>query len=481
MRVAVASLLVAFHITAAFAEPLNEIELRSALENVLDAHPTAQRTTVYLKVVDLPTGKVLFNRSGDRLLTPASNLKIYTSACALDAFGPEHRFETRVHSHYPIDNGELRGDLTLVGGGDAMLSAAELRRLAKKVVSDWGLKKIKGLILVDNSRYSSPLKGPGWMWDDDPDYYNMPVSPLMLDFNVLKLRLSEDATGTLTASKVLPADYPPITITGAENLPPGRLIWRRPFSTDILVARQGDRKGYLTSLGRGRLPRLTPYDPGRWVSAVFKEMLHEEGVEILDGPQMSAKESRPADIQTKGSLLSETLRHFNHKSENAVGEVLLHEIAIKQGVERPKWSDGAKAISVWLTDKAGLTPGSFRQVDGSGLSRYNLISADSSVKLLAYMSKHEHFQTFFAALPAYELDLEKLDWSDKPVGGYKARRVRAKPGGMSGVSTISGYLETLDGRQLAFSLLANGYIGSSRPVLELRKQVWLTLVQYRVD
>ena len=62
---------------------------------------------------------------------------------------------------------------------------------------------------------------------------------------------------------------------------------------------------------------------------------------------------------------------------------------------------------------------------------------------------------------------------------FDAERVFAKSGGMSGVSTISGYVRTLDDRWLAFSLLGNGYIGSSAPVRELRGLVWAELVRYR--
>ena len=119
---------------------------------------------------------------------------------------------------------------------------------------------------------------------------------------------------------------------------------------------------------------------------------------------------------------------------------------------------------------AGLEPGSFKLVDGSGLSRYNLICADSSIKLLAFMKQHPHYETFFNALPVYEVETP---------GGEKQELVRAKPGGMSGVSTISGYALTLDGRQLAFSMLANGFIGKSKPVHELRGKGWGVLVRYQ--
>jgi PBP4 family serine-type D-alanyl-D-alanine carboxypeptidase len=171
------------------------------------------------------------------------------------------------------------------------------------------------------------------------------------------------------------------------------------------------------------------------------------------------------ELTHHGKTLAETLKHFHEESENAVGEVLLHEIAIAKGTTQPDWPAGAKAISDWLVEKAGLEAGSFRLVDGSGLSRYNLISADSAVRLLEFMHGGEHFDAFFASLPTEVVGDEAV--------------VSAKGGSMTGVSTISGYLKNDEGRLLAFSLLATGFVGDNKPVFDLRQRVWRELVRYR--
>lgn len=391
---------------------MDKAELQAALNCVLDQDPTARRTMVALKVVDLKSGEVLYDRHGERLFTPASNLKIYTSACALDAFGPDHCFPTIVTVKVDREAGTLHGDLKIVGGGNAMLSHAELKKLAERVVKTWGVRRLLGKVVVDNSRYSDTQLGPGWMWDDQPYYFNMRVTPLMVDFNTT-------------------------AIAGS-------------------VGRDGKER------------REAMREPGAWCAKEFGEMLRDLGVKF--GPaEASPPRGDLVVIRFQGMELSETLRHFNHKSENAVGEVLLHELAIAGGKVRPTWSDGAEVITAWLHDTAGLERGSFKLVDGSGLSRYNLISADSSVKLLAFMRQHKHSPTFFDALPAYEVETPN---------GKKQKLVHAKSGGMSGVSTISGYVQTLDGRELAFSLLGNGFIGTSKPVISLRGKVWKVLVQY---
>lgn len=457
------------------AAPLSAAKLQQRLDDVLDSHPTAKRTTVTLKVIDLETGETIYDRGGDRLQVPASNLKIYTSACALDLFGPEHRFKTIVRTDGDIVDGVLHGNLLLIGGGDAMFTSKDLRKLTKRVVEELGIKKIVGKVVVDNSRYAPRLKGPGWMWDDEPSYYNMSVTPLMVDFNVLTVKLMPDSEGFVYAKLDPPSVSPELFSVDEQTAYGDALATRRPFTEAIEY--RGDRQ-----FDESQDVRMTMHDAGPWAAGVFTQMLADERVNFTPPAKGAAPPARagvePRELVHEGPTLAETLEHFNHVSENAIGEVLLHEIAIAKGSKRPDWPQGAKAISDWLVETAQLEPGSFRLVDGSGLSRYNLISADSALRLLKYLNESEDFEPFFKSLPTSEVKLADADLegasdrSDVP-------RVAAKGGSMSSVSTMSGYLRTLDGRRLGFSLLANGFIGNNQPVFDLRQQVWRELVKYQ--
>ena len=458
--------------TAAEADAVGTLTER--LDEILDNHPTAKRTTVTLKVVDLASGKTLYDRGGDRLQVPASNLKIYTSACALDAFGPDHRFKTIVRADGPIVEGVLHGNLRLIGGGDAMLTSGDLEKLAKRVVKELGVRRIAGKVVVDNARYAPELKGPGWMWDDEPSYYNMSVTPLMVDFNVLTVKLTPDDDGFVCAKLDPPSEYPKLVSVDAASAANDALVTRRPFREEIEY--RGDLK-----LDVPQNVPMTMHDPGPWAAGLFKQMLADEGVSL--GISDAATESTNVDagspvveIVHEGQTLAETLKHFNHVSENAVGEVLLHEIAIARGTKQPTWDQAAKLVSEWLTAKAKLESGSFRLVDGSGLSRYNLISADSATRLLTYLHASDDFKPFFESLPTSEV---KLDEAERAGASDKSTEppVSAKGGSMSSVSTVSGYIRTLDGRLLAFSLLANGFIGSNQPVMDLRREVYRELVK----
>ncbi|MHC4989632.1 MAG: D-alanyl-D-alanine carboxypeptidase/D-alanyl-D-alanine endopeptidase, partial [Planctomycetota bacterium] len=380
------------------ARPAAGQTLAERLNGLLDTHVTAQRTNVSLRVVDLESGRVLFDRHGRRLLTPASTQKLFTSAAALDVLGPDHRFPTRVVGRGTLTSGLLRGELVLQGGGDAMLQTKDLARLADRVAEEVRVRRIEGPVVVDNSRYGSPLKGPGWMWDDDPDDYNMSITPLMVDFNVMRVRVAAEGTGRGRISLLPPSDYPPVLLE--DGGPTGSIrIDRHPFE-DLVRIR----------LGPGSLvARLTMHDPGPWAAAVFRRMLEDRGV-VVSGTTAGPPATAEAFIlEHEGSTVEDAVARLNQKSENAVGEVLLHELAIARGVARPAWSRAAETLGRWLTATADVDSGAFRIVDGSGLSRYNLASPEALVQVLQFMHGHSAAAVYRGSLPIYEVDLRGLD------------------------------------------------------------------------
>ena len=480
----------------AFAlEPLDRKELDKNLSKLIYNHPTMRRTTITLKVVDLETGEVLYDCAGDKLLTPASNLKIYTAAAALNMLGPDYTWSTEIIATEPVKRGVCNGELLIRGSGDPMLDTEQLVQLADKLVSAYKLKKVRcGIATAYIPRWAHvPIKGPGWMWDDEPDYYNMSIRPLMMNFNTIKFTVTPGEDG-VTVTQEPASDFPPVMIVPEipkQDEDAGVRFEREPFTgaITIIAAPEPDSKPVSDN--------ITMHDPSPWIASVFKRMLEDRGVEVSDKHYVG-KSADVTLVSQQGKTLAEAIKHFLKKSENAVGEMLLLKLAETQTEADVSWPVGAKVVTDWLVNTAGLEAGSFRIVDGSGLSRYNLISADSSVKLLVFMKRNEHFEPFFDGLPVYKVELPASGgptsggpasggptsggddkWDGVPLAEFDDERVFAKPGGMSGVSTISGYIKTLDGRWLAFSLLGNGYIGSSAPVRDLRGKVWAELVRYR--
>lgn len=476
-------------------EPLGPDGLRQKLTQLFDKHPVTQRTIVTAKVIDVASGEVLFDRGSKKLLTPASNLKIYATAAALDLLGPDYdqmttRIVVRDESVY------------LIGGGAPMTERKDLKRWAAQLVDAMD-ERARGdpnaptrvVNVVPAAWADLPDKGPGWMWDDEPDYYNMTITPLMVDFNTLEVKVQPVRLSPAKVNvSVTPAGaYPPV-ITDVRPVPASESepvrdvrIDRRPFTDTIRVT------GELGVDAQPERDRITMHDPDRWVASVFAEMLRDHGLPIQTAVVQIGAEDELLEAGDRDAFrraypsrpLRIALKHFNRVSENAVGEMLLLHLGTKFGdAERfgagAGWPKGARVISDWLVEEARLPEGSFRLVDGSGLSRYNLISAESAIRLLQYMHEHQDRDVFADALPVYRVRLGDTGrWDGTPLQEFESRRVRAKSGGMSGVNTISGYIDTLDGRRLAFSFLTNGFIGSSAPSRDLRNKMWSALVQYR--
>ena len=461
--------------TARAIEPLDTAALTQTLDTLLDNNPAAKRTTLTLKVIDLQTGEVLYDRGGDKLLIPASNLKIYTAAAALDLLGPDYRWTTELLTTAKIKHGVCKGNLIIRGDGDPMLDTQQLAAMADSLVNDRKIKQINGTIVVQtNPRWKNlPLKGPGWMWDDDPDYYNMSIRSVMLNFNTLDVVATASGGGVSVVLE--PATNWPPLIDSPSTDPDdsGISIEREPFQETIHIT------GTLEPGSEPVRETITMHDPAPWIASVFERMLTDRGVVVRHETDINPAKSYITLLSHKGIPLAQALKHFLKVSENAVGEMILLKLAETQTDGDVSWPAGAQVITDWLTNTAGLEEGSFRLVDGSGLSRYNLISADSSVKLLAFMKTHPHFAPFFDGLPIYKVTLPNdATWNNKPINNYDPKRVFAKTGGMTGVSTISGYIKTLDNHWLAFSFLANGYTGSSKPVKELRNEIWTELIRY---
>src|ERR671926_513481 len=175
-------------------------ELRSKISEVL-AKPELAPAIVGIKVVSLDTGKVLFEENATKLLRPASNMKLYTVATALDRLSPDYRFVTSVYAaSRPDAAGVVHGDLTIYGRGDPTFAARfnngdyfkGIDDLASRIVAA-GVKRVEGDIVGDESYFVGPKYGSGWNWEDLTWYYGAEITPLTVNDNALDLFIKPGA------------------------------------------------------------------------------------------------------------------------------------------------------------------------------------------------------------------------------------------------------------------------------------------------
>ncbi|WP_241236204.1 D-alanyl-D-alanine carboxypeptidase/D-alanyl-D-alanine endopeptidase [Brevibacillus marinus] len=436
----------------------------------LAEEPESRGMTVGIAVYNLATKQYLYAHQQDKLFVPASILKLFVTVAALERLGPDYRFKTEVYAAGPLTpGGVLAGDLVLKGYGDPSFSPEDLTALVEKL-RDAGVKRISGGIKVDESYFDDVRLGPAWMWDDEVYGYSAQLSGLTLNRNAVTLTIAANqeigAAPTLT---MVPAnDY--VTIENEVKMVEGQeadLTYARPRGQNTITVR-----GTLGVQGEAVEEPLAVDDPALFVGNALKHQLAAAGialhprvavekVQLSEGTPLVTHYSRP---------LGELLQELNKESDNFYAEALLKTL----GAERKGEGSFAAGCEVVAEVLREAKIAGYRQVDGSGLSRLNLVTPDQLVKLLAYVQEQEYKQIFEASLPIAGVDgTLKNRFLETPA----ANRLLAKTGSMSGVNGLSGYVTAANGEKLAFAILANG-IYKSQYARELQDSIGTLLARY---
>lgn len=432
------------------------------VEKVL-ARPALADADIGIDVRVLETGSEVYKHQQNQPLTPASNQKLLVSTVALSLLGPDFTYDTTVFGSSAIgEDGVLDGDLWIVGSGDPSLTSARLSELAKDLVAETGLKKVTGGVYGDGTVFDDKLIGEGWSEEDLSLSYSPEIAGLNCDLNIISISLAPgDKEGDEPAIEVNGLDteeekYVEIEST-VETIKEGG-------SAGIDFERRKDTNTIELS---GSVPvgsdpvsvSVTIHDPIAYTSYRLALALADAGVEISAEPTEPGK--LPANAHQLASStsepLSELLALFLKPSDNLYGEALLKTVGRHASSNEPgSATSGADAVKEFL-DEEGIDASGVKTIDGSGLSPQNTLTARFIGDLLV-RNKVEFnaadWETFFNALPVGGVDGTIADrFTDSPARG----KVHAKTGTLSGVSSLSGYLEAGDGTEYVFSILMNGF------------------------
>ena len=424
-------------------------------------------------VVSLRDNRTLYERNADQLFLPASNNKLLTSGAALALLGPRFTYRTRVLPNGPLDRkGVLHGDLILRGGGDPLLSFDDLRGMARQV-RQAGIRRVRGKIFYDESRFDRRRLGDGWAWDDAPFDYSAQISSLNLNENVVMVSVSAgDAAGDAVRARIEPncgyvtLDNQAITARSATDA---------PFQFDRDAGANRVRlTGSLTKNARRRFA-VTVENPAKFSAAYFAFALRRAGVFCATGGayQKPKRENLRPLISHDSAPLTELLPRMNKPSDNLMAECLLKTIGC---VRRSAGSGeaGAAAAQAWLAE-IGIDKNAAHLVDGSGLSRANVVSPRAFVKLLIWLYHSPYRRPFFDSLPlaGTEGTLRNRLRETAAQGNC-----RAKTGTMAHVSCLTGILTTKDGETLAFSILMNNHLAAPKTCQAVQDAIVTLLATY---
>ncbi len=512
-------LLVALQVTALLlAVPLLAAPPKRLQERIAGAlsAPDLARGFWGVEVVSLSTGETLYSQNADKLFTPASNTKLFTTAAALALIGPDYKFRTTVETTGTLDRyGRLNGDLVLVGHGDPNLSGRELpydlrtqrnddpiqalEMLADALVQK-GVKYVDGDIIADDSYFAFERYGEGWSQDDLVWADGAPVSALTINDNVVFVNiLPADRPGEKAFVSIKPfADYYRIdnrVITTPAGTGRKFFVNREPGSTVITLW------GNMPLDDPGTNEALAIEDPAEFAAVLFRQLLERRGIVIYghqrtrhtelatlstftataiapsrggsDGLTRPLKSDQPLTLASYESKpLLEDVRVINKVSQNLHAEILLRLLGRERG-NAGTIEGGLEVLREFLTH-AGISSDQYVFYDGSGLSRQNLVTPHAIVQMLRYASTQPWGAAYKSTFPLSGVDGSLSDRLNAP---RLRSRILAKTGSLGGVKTLSGYATTDAGQAVVFSILSNNFNLPAKRVTDTIDQIVQAIVE----
>ena len=434
-------------------------------------------------VISMRDGRVLSSRNGDRLFTPASNMKIYTTAVALDLLGADYRWRTSVYADkQPDADGTIAGDLTLYGRGSPDLVSVgkgprpSLAQFADQLYQS-GVRSVRGNVIGDESHFRGDLFGLGWQWNDLQWYFGAEPSALTIDENSFEVTIAP-AKKTGDAASVAMRD------TGFVQLRNNTMTAERDAPTTIGIDRGLDSNelrvwGDFPVGGRSFSAFLSVHNPALWAATLFKKALIARGIKVegeVRSRDSRAPEKERFDPQKAfeiahqdSATLGEIARQTNKESNNLFAELILRTLGKERGESAPdpdprknreRGDDqaGAAVIKSWF-DRNSIPDQGLAIRDGSGLSRLDLVTPEATTRLLVAMGRTNSATIFHDSLPIAGRD-GTLSSRLKGAAG----RIFAKTGTIAYVHSLSGYAVAENGEVLAFSIFCNDATGRGNPV-----------------
>jgi D-alanyl-D-alanine carboxypeptidase/D-alanyl-D-alanine-endopeptidase (penicillin-binding protein 4) len=465
--------------------------LRGDLDRLFDS-PVLVRALAAARVESLgPRGstpgptRLIYTRNSERLVVPASNMKLLTIAAAADALGWDYRYETRLEAAGTIANGTLTGDLIVVGSGDPSIGSpdgghASLFLEWAEALRHAGIQRIDGRIVGDDDAFEDQGLGAGWAWDNLAAGYSAPVGALNFNENAAVARIS----AAPTAGGAARVDFGPAghalelqsdVVTGIPGSPIDLLFVRTPGTAALTL------RGSVPAAGVIVVRTAAVENPTLFFVEALRLALASRGMTVTGGAwDIDAVTTRPPAAGGRRTLAVHTSPPFSvlagyamKVSQNMYAEVFLKALGRAAG-NRGSTGAGLAALRTRLTGW-GVPMDGLVLYDGSGLSRYNYLTSSALVSLLTHVWRTERLRgRFVAQLPVAGRD-GTLDLRMR--GTSLAANVQAKTGTLSNVRALSGYLERTDGEKLVFSIIVNHYTAPSAEIDAIVEKALERLVQ----
>lgn len=457
----------------------------SEIAGLLDPVVRPRGGRVGVAVYSVDRRAPLYLHNADASLLPASNMKLYTTAAALVRLGPDYRYTTSLYADGPIrPDGTLEGNLILVGRGDPTLSgrfygdsATYIFDVFARKLVERGIRRVTGDLIGDASYFEREPVATGWEEGNLLWWYGARVSALSFNDNVVIVEIRPGSgVGSPAGASFVPRTE---GITVVNRV---RTVGSRG-GRSVGIKRRPDLGGYEIW---GRIPvnsRPLHYvvaveDPPSYTMSVFEDRLQRVGIRIEGGRGVIHSRAglprRPWQLvgSHTGPRLIEIVRVINKRSHNFFAEQVLKTLG-RMFEGEGSFADGREVVDEVLRE-LGVPADGLWVADGSGLSRHDRTTARTTAEMLVAMRDHRWFDEYYDSLLEAGVDGDPRRLDDPAA----IRNVRTKTGTLRGVSALSGYVTTMDGELLAFSVITNGLPGGKGASIAVEDAVAERLARY---
>ena len=484
---------------AQVAQVAPAVSLTAQLD-ALFSDPVLARALMSVRVDSLRTGETIYALNADKLVMPASNMKILTMTTAAEKLGWNFTYKTTLEAAGPVTDGILHGDLIVVGGGDPTIVSndggpAPLFGEWAAALRKAGIKRVDGRILGDDRFFADPI-GMGWSWDDLVYGYSATITGLSYNENQVAVKVTPAATAgqpaTVTLSpaaghglhvtnQVMTMPPPADAAPGDPRLRPSIEYHRLEGSSELVVG------GTIFAGARAANQTVSVDNPTRFFVSAFRDALISDGIIVTGraiawndradpGATPAALPGPRVTIATRTSPpLSVIGPYFMKASQNFVAETLLRTLgAVFTGAGT---ADAGMSVVRQTLQSWGIPDDAIVMRDGSGLSRYNYVTTSAIVTMLTRMWKNEALRgPFAAALPVAAHD---GTLSNRMKNTWLDQHVQAKTGTIANVRSLSGYLETKSGERIVFSMIGNHFTVPSSQIDALTEKALALIADKR--
>lgn len=453
------------------ASPQERLQIRI---DSLSKSQLMQSGTVGISIKSVISGQKILEYNSRKSLTPASTMKLVSSATALMTLGEDFTYQTTLEFSGQVTDSVLLGNIYIKGSGDPSLGSwrfkgrpdyKQLTDIFAYKIKALGIREIKGSIIGDGSLFEENVIPDQWNWGDIGNYYGAGCGGLNINENLFYAVFKPGAyLEPASLTNTLP-DLPYYAklnkvLTDRAGTKDQVMIYSSPYQ-DVIVLQGFVPSGSQFSV-KGSLP-----DPALFSAFFLKKRLEELKITVTEGatslmelnkrnlPYVRPLKTTPIYTQVSPTL-AELAKECNTHSINLYAEAFLKTPAVFLNLGNTTEAALKGMSQIWMSK--GIDLSGFMPKDGSGLSPSGGITTDNMTEILKYMKSEKSFGAFYNSIPVLGVSgtVASLGKRSKAAGN-----VRAKSGSIEGVRAYAGYFTSKSGELMTFSIILNRYNGNA--------------------